>query len=305
MPACDGCQSAIRLRPAVNRLSGGQGILLAMTIIALVAAAYLVLVAAMYIFQRNLLYLPDNRLPDPAASGVPQMREVRLKTADGLELISWYRAAASGRPTLVYFHGNGGNISYRTFRIHPYVDRGYGLLLVEYRGYGGNPGTPTEGGLYEDARAAMRFIADEGVPADDAVLYGESLGGGVAVQIAAEQARASKAVGALVLEAPLSSVTDVAAYHYPFIPIRWLLKDRFESAGKIGDVAAPVFIIHGENDKVVPIRFGRSLFNAAKEPKERWWIPGGGHENLHYFGLQPAVIDFLARHLENRRQTDR
>ena len=285
----------------MNRLPGGQGILLAMTIIALVAAAYLVLVAAMYIFQRNLLYLPDNRLPDPAASGVPQMREVRLKTADGLELISWYRAAASGRPSLVYFHGNGGNVSYRTFRIHPYVDRGYGLLLVEYRGYGGNPGTPTEGGLYEDARAAMRFIADEGVPADDAVLYGESLGGGVAVQIAAEQARASKAVGALVLEAPLSSVTDVAAYHYPFIPVRWLLKDRFESADKIGDVAAPVFIIHGENDTVVPIDFGRALFKAAKEPKEGRWISKGGHEDLHHFGLQSAVIDFVARHVGNRR----
>jgi uncharacterized protein len=275
---------------------------MAMTIIALVAAAYLVLVAAMYIFQRNLLYIPDNRLPDPAASGVPEMREVRLKTADGLELISWHRAAASGRPTIVYFHGNGGNISYRAFRIHPYLNRGYGLLLVEYRGYGGNPGTPTERGLYEDGRAAMTFIADEGVPADDVVLYGESLGGGIAVQVAAEQARASKAVGALILEAPLSSVTDVAAYHYPLIPVRWLLEDRFESAGKIGDVAAPVLIIHGENDWVVPIDFGRALFKAAKEPKESWWISGGGHEDLHHFGLQSAVIDFVARHFAGHRE---
>jgi hypothetical protein len=274
---------------------------MAMTIIALVVGAYLVLVAAMYIFQRNLLYIPDNRPPDPAASGVPEMREVRLKTADGLELISWHRAAASNRLTIVYFHGNGGNISYRAFRIRPYLDRGYGLLLVEYRGYGGNPGRPTERGLYNDGRAAMTFITDEGVPVDDVVLYGESLGGGIAVEIAAEQGRASKAVGALVLEAPLSSVTDVAAYHYPLVPVRWLLKDRFESASKIGDVRAPVFIIHGENDRIVPIGFGRALFETAKEPKESWWVSGGGHEDLHHFGLQAAVIDFLARHVGDRR----
>ena len=305
MSARDLGKSAIRLRSALNRVQGRRAVRMAVTIIALVGGAYLVLLAALYVFQRNLLYMPDNRLPGPAASGVPEMREVRLKTADGLELISWYRAAASDRPTIVYFHGNGGNISTRAFRVDPYLDCGYGLLLVEYRGYGGNPGSPTEGGVYKDGRAAMAFIADEGVPAKNVALYGESFGSAVAVQIAAEHGRASNAVGALILEAPLSSVTDVAAYHYPLVPVRWLLKDRFASQDKIGDVAAPVFIIHGENDKVVPIRFGRSLFNAAKEPKERWWIPGGGHEDLHHFGLQPAVIDFLARHLENRRQSYR
>jgi hypothetical protein len=147
----------------------------------------------------------------------------------------------------------------------------------------------------------MAFITDQGVPADDVVLYGESLGGGVAIQIAAEQGRVSKAVGALVLEAPLSSVTDVAAYHYAFVPVRWLLKDRFESVDKIGDVVAPVLIIHGENDRIVPIRFGQALFAAAKEPKEGRWIPGGGHEDLHHFGLQSAVIDFLDRHVGDRR----
>ncbi len=287
----------------MNRALRGRGVHMAITIIALVVGAYLVLVAAMYVFQRELLYMPDNRLPDPQASSVPEMREVKLKTADELELISWYRGAASDHPTIVYFHGNGGNVSYRAFRIHPYLDRGYGLLLVEYRGYGGNPGTPTERGLYEDGRAAMAFIANEGVPANNVVLYGESLGGSIAVQVAAEQGRASEAVGALVLEAPLSSVTDVAAYHYPLVPVRWLLKDRFESMDKIDDVAAPVFIAHGENDKVVPIRFARSLFEAAKEPKESWWISGGGHEDLHHFGLQPAVIAFLARHVGARSES--
>ena len=301
MPARDRRESPVRLRPAVN--GAPRGVRMAITIIALAAGAYLVLVAAMYIFQRNLLYVPDNRLSDPRASGAPEMREVKLKTADGLELISWHRAAVAGHPTIVYFHGNGGNISYRAFRTHPYLDRGFGLLLVEYRGYGGNPGTPSESGLYEDGRAAMAFITAQGVPADDVVLYGESLGGGVAVHIAAEQKRASKAVGALVLEAPLSSVTDVAAYHYPLVPVRWLLKDRFESVDKIGDVATPVFIVHGENDKIVPIRFGRALFEAAREPKENWWVPGGGHEDLHHFGLPSAVLDFVSRHFTGRPES--
>lgn len=269
---------------------------MAITVIVLIAGAYLVLVAVMYVFQRNLLYLPDTRAATPAASGAPEMKEVLFRTADGLDLTSWYRQAVPGLPTLVYFHGNGGNISYRIFRVRPYLDRGYGLLLVEYRGYGGNPGSPHESGLYEDGRAAMAFVVGQGVPADDVVLYGESLGGGVAVRVAAEQARASEPVGALILEAPLSSVTDVAAHHYPFVPVRWLLKDRFDAVSSIKDVATPVFVIHGDDDTVAPIRFGQALFAAAQDPKESWWIPGGGHEDLHLFGLDSRVADFIDRH---------
>jgi uncharacterized protein len=269
---------------------------MAITIIACIAGAYLILVGILYIFQRSLLYLPDQRSATPAASGVPEMREVRLKTADGLELTSWYRRAVTCHPTIVHFHGNGGNISHRAFRVHPYLDSGYGLLLVEYRGYGGNAGTPHEDGLYADGRAAMAFVRAEGVPANEVVLYGESLGSGVAVQIAAEQRREGDAVGAVILEAPMSSVTDVAAYHYPIVPVRWLLKDRFDLMANIGDVAAPVFMIHGENDRVVPVRFGRLLFERAQEPKESRWVPGGGHEDLHLFGLQSMVIDYIERH---------
>lgn len=270
------------------------------TFIACLAGAYLVLVGILYLFQRNLLYLPSQHIGSPAASGVPEMAEVTLKTADGLDLISWYRPAFSHHPTFVYFHGNGGNISYRAFRVRPYLDAGYGLLLVEYRGYGGNPGKPDEQGLYADGRAAMAFLAAGGVAADKVVIYGESLGSGVAVQIAAERAQAGVPVAAVILEAPMSSLTDVAAYHYPFVPVRWLLKDRFDSAAKIDEMAAPLFIIHGEDDRVVPVRFGRVLFDAAREPKEGWWIPEGGHEDLHRFGLQAAVVDYVGRHLVDR-----
>jgi fermentation-respiration switch protein FrsA (DUF1100 family) len=127
------------------------------------------------------------------------------------------------------------------------------------------------------------------------VLYGESLGGGVAVSIAAERAAAGRPVAALVLEAPLSSVTDVAAHHYPWAPVRCLLKDRFESVARIARVHAPLLIVHGDADGIVPIRYGRALFEAAREPKEATWIPGGGHEDLMRFGLSRIVFDFLDR----------
>ena len=268
-----------------------------LTFVSLVVAGYVALVGGMYVFQRNMLYVPNNTPPSPVASGVPEMEVVTLQTADGLELLSWYRRPDSNRPTIVYLHGNGGHIGYRGARVRPYLDTGMGLLLVGYRGYGGNPGSPNEEGLYSDGRAAMSFLATKGIPPERTVLFGESLGSGVAVHIAAEQARASRPVGAVVLEAPLSSAADVGAHHYPWAPVRWLMKDRFESKDKIAEIAAPVFIYHGEEDRVVPIRFGRALFDAANEPKESLWIPGAGHAGLD---VDDAVIDFLDRRLGAR-----
>jgi uncharacterized protein len=267
---------------------------MALTLISLVVAVYLALVGGMYVFQRSMLYVPSDATPSPVASGVPEMEVVKLSTTDGLELSSWYRPAEDNRPTIVYFHGNGGHIGYRGAKVRPYLDAGLGVLLVSYRGYGGNPGSPDEEGLYRDGRAAMAFLATKDVPPERTVIYGESLGTGVAVHIAAEQARASRPVGALVLEAPLSSATDVGAHHYPWAPVRWLMKDRFESKAKIAEVGTPVFIYHGERDRVVPIRFGRALFDAAVDPKESLWIPDAGHAGLD---VDDVVIDFLDRRL--------
>ena len=266
-----------------------------LTLFGLVACGYLMLVAGLYVVQRQLLYLPDGGIPSPTASGVPEMSEVRLHTDDGLELLAWHRPGSRRRATILYLHGNGGHIGYRGDRIRPFIDGGFGVLLMEYRGYGGNPGRPSEPGLMSDARAALAFLDAAGVPPAETVLYGELLGSTVAVAIAAERAVGGQPVAALVLEAPLSSVSDVAAYHYPWMPVRWLLKDRFEAAARIADVGAPVLIVHGDADEIVPIRYGRALFEAAQEPKEAAWIPGGGHEDLAQFGLSRIVLDFLAR----------
>ena len=266
-----------------------------LTLFGLLGCGYLMLVAGLYVVQRQLLYLPDRSIPSPTASGVPEMGEVTLQTDDGLRLVAWYRPAAQRRATILYLHGNGGHIGYRGERVRPFIDGGFGVLLMEYRGYGGNPGRPDEAGLMSDARAAFAFLGTAGVWPAETVLYGESLGSTVAVTVAAERAAGGQPVAALVLEAPLSSVSDVAAYHYPWMPVRWLLKDRFEAEARIADVGAPVLIVHGDADKIVPIPYGRALFEAAQEPKEAAWIQGGGHENLAQFGLSRMVLSFLDR----------
>jgi uncharacterized protein len=268
-----------------------------LTFFGLAGCVYLMLVTGLYVIQRQLLYLPDRSIPSRSASGVPEMSEIRLHTDDGLDLLAWHRSAAPQRATILYLHGNGGHIGYRGGRVRPFIDAGFGVLLVEYRGYGGNPGRPSEQGLMSDARAALAFLDTAGWPPAATVLYGESLGSTVAVAIAAERAAAGQPVAALVLEAPLSSVSDVAAYHYPWMPVRWLLKDQFEASTRIAGVGAPVLIIHGEADGIVPIRYGKALFEAAREPKEAAWIRSGGHEDLAQFGLHRIVFDFLARQL--------
>ena len=264
--------------------------------IATIAVAYVLLVAAVYAFQRNLLYLPDRGVPDLREGGVPDMRAVSLSTNDGLTLLAWYKEAAPGQPTLVYFCGNAGHIGHRGSKARHYLDAGMGVLLVGYRGYGSNPGSPSEDGLYADGRAALDFLAATGVAPAQTVLYGESIGTGVAVHLAAERAAVAP-FGAVVLEAPYASMVAVAAKHYPFLPARWLVKDRFESVSKIARVRAPVFVFHGEKDNTIPIRTGRDLFAAAVEPKESLWIAGARHNDLYDFDAPAAVIAFLRRRL--------
>jgi uncharacterized protein len=241
--------------------------------------------------DRALLYFPDRLRPALGAVGVPAAREVRLATADGLDLLAWYLPPAEpGRPVLAYFHGNGGHIGYRAERLRRFARAGLGVLFLEYRGYGGNPGKPSEAGLYADARAGLDFLAAEGVAPDRLVLYGESLGGGVAVEMATE-----REIAALVLEAPFTSVAAVGRHHYPFLPVDLVLRDRFNSAAKIGAVRAPLLVLHGERDTIVPPEFGRALFAAAPEPKEAWFAPEGGHNDLREHGALEAALDFIAR----------
>jgi fermentation-respiration switch protein FrsA (DUF1100 family) len=261
-------------------------------VIGIALAAYAAVVGGLFFFQRQLLYLPDRTRPELAGLAQLGVREVTLRTADGLSLLSWYLPWRSGRPVIAYFHGNGGHIGYRVERLLRFAREGYGVLMLEYRGYGGNPGSPTEAGLYSDAQAALDFLKREGITSNRLVLYGESLGSAVAVRLAAQNE-----VAELILEAPPTSVAEVAQCHFRYVPASRLVVDRFDSMSRIGEVRAPILVMHGERDRVVPIRYGRALFNAAPEPKEGWFVPEAGHENLASYGGLDVAVAFIERRI--------
>lgn len=244
--------------------------------------------ALMYAFQRSLQYFPDAARTSPSAAGLPQAVEVTLSASDGEKLIAWYAPPRGDKPLVVYFQGNAGGSNLRVNRFAWLIADGAGLLALSYRGYGGSSGKPTEEGLTRDARAAYDF-ARARASTKRIVLFGESLGTAVATALASE-----REIGALILDAPFTSAADVAAKVYFFAPVRWLMKDPWHSDERIGRVAAPLLVLHGERDAVVPISFGEKLFVLAREPKRMVRFPDGGHVDLDDHGAAKVVKEFLA-----------
>lgn len=258
-------------------------------LLVLAVAGYGGLLTLMYVFQRALMYFPDATRVAPAQAGLPQAQEVMLTSRDGERLIAWYVLPREAKPVVIYFQGNAEGLSARVNRFTWLTADGAGLLALAYRGYGGSTGKPSEQGLILDAGAAYDF-ARARYPAKRIVLFGESLGTGVAVALASEHE-----IGALILDAPFSSTADVGAAAYSFAPVRWLMKDTFRSDERLGRVAAPLLVMHGEQDRIVPIRFAEKLFALAREPKRMVRFPQGGHVNLDDYGAAKVVKEFLAR----------
>lgn len=259
-------------------------------ILVIAGAAYFGLLGLLYAKQRDAIYHPTAMVPDPAAFGVPEMRPQRLQS-DGARPLAWWAPPRDpGGPAIVYFHGNGGHIGMRAARARMFMEAGYGVLLAGYRYNAGAGGSPSEEGLLADGRAAMAFMASQGLPAGRIVFYGESLGTGVATAMAAEFGAA-----ALVLEMPYSSIADVAQGTYWFLPVRWLVKDQFDSVARIGAVRAPLLVVHGELDGMIPAWSARRLLEAAPGPKESRFYPQGTHGNLWRLGAGGVVLDFLGR----------
>ncbi len=259
--------------------------------LAIAIAVYAAVIALLYVGQRRLMYFPDRQRPDPVAAGVSELAEITLRTADGLELLAWYRPAPIGSATLVFFHGNAGSLGNRGAKLRPYIDAGLGVLITAYRGYSGNAGDPFETGLYADGRAALDYLIAQGVPAGTTVVYGESLGGGVAVQLATE-----RKLAAVVLEAAFTSMAATARHHYPWAPAGWLVRDRFDNLAKIDRVNAPLLIVHGTADRVIPVAMAEQLFAAAREPKQVRYLRSSGHNDNHRNGLAEAVLQFIAEY---------
>lgn len=253
------------------------------------ACTYVMLVAVLYTAQRTIMYPREPNRADVAASNLPGVEEVSLTTSDGETLVAWVVPPQDGRPVLLYFHGNAGNLGrpIRLERFRALSEAGFGLFAVSYRGYGGSSGRPTEDGLHLDAMAAFE-AAKARFGAERLVLYGESLGTGVAVRLAAQvEARA------VVLEAPYVSTVEVAAKRFFFVPVRVLMHDQFRSLDIIRQVSEPLLVLHGDRDIIIPFEQGVELYNAANGPRRFIRFPEGGHEDLPRHGSIPQIVQFL------------
>ena len=260
---------------------------------AIAIVLYLGMAAILYFTQRSMMYFPDLVHTSPAQAGLSEAQEVELKAADGEYSHAWHIAPREGRPVILYFHGNGGALRDRVERFRKLVRDGTGLVALEYRGYGGNTGTPTEAGLIADAEAAFAFAAAR-YPAKQIVLWGESLGSGVAVALATR-----KSVGRVILEAPFTSTVAVAASRYWYLPVGLLMKDQYRSDELIGRVTAPVLILHGVRDQVVPFAMGERMFELTTAPnKHIVRFLDGDHQDLDAQGALHAVGRFLAGDLD-------
>ncbi len=251
---------------------------LALGMAAVLVLGYLAVAAPAFFLQPQLIFFPGIGRDDPAtpADHGLAFEDLRLTTADGERLHAWYVPAPGARGTALFFHGNAGSIAGRTAWLPMFQRLRLNALLVEYRGYGRSSGSPSEKGFHLDARAALAHLADErGTPASRVALFGESLGGAVAARLAAEQP-----VGAVVLMSTFTSVPDLAAELYPFLPVRLLARYDFDSLARMPRIAAPVLMAHSPDDEIVPFAHGRRLYEAARQPKAFLELAGGHNEGF-------------------------
>ena len=253
-----------------------------------VSVGYVGGLAGMFLLQRSFLFpIPQVGRTTPAAAGFPQAEEHQLTTDDGEKVIVWHVPAQPGHPVVLYFHGNGDFLAGFFGRFRDVIADGTGVVALSFRGYAGSSGKPSEQGLLSDAAAAYAFTTAR-YSADKIVVWGFSLGSGVAVALAAEQP-----VARLILEAPYSSVADVAASMFPIFPVRLVLRDPFRSDQRIRRVKVPLLIMHGARDPAIPIAFGERLFALANQPKQFVGFPDGGHNDLDAYGATGIARRFI------------
>jgi uncharacterized protein len=257
-------------------------------LVVLASIGYLGGLVALFFLQRSFVFpIPQTVRTAPEAAGFPEAEEHILATADGENVIIWHVPAKPEHAVVLYFPGNGDFLAGRGSHFRAMTADGSGLVALSYRGYAGSSGQPSERGLLLDAAAAYAFTAAR-YSADRIVAWGFSLGSGVAVALAAEQP-----VGKLVLEAPYTSIVDVAASLFRSVPVRWLMRDQFRSDERIARVTAPLLIMHGARDSVISIKLGERLFALAREPKQFVRFPEGGHDNLDNYGAVETARQFI------------
>lgn len=262
-------------------------------VLAAVAVFYVLVCIVMYIAQPRMLYFPSPTLDTTPRDASLAYEDVSLTCEDGTKIHAWYIPADSARATLIFCHGNAGNISHRLESISQFHRLGLSVLIFDYHGYGDSEGKPGEQETYQDAEAAWKYLAEtKGISPDSIIIFGRSLGGAVAVWLAAHHQPK-----ALVVESSFTSIVDVAAHYYPFLPVRLLARVDYDSQKLIGQIEVPVLIIHSPDDDLIPFKLGRKLFESANEPKQFLKIHGG--HNAGYLDSDDVYMqgwrDFLAQ----------
>ena len=261
------------------------------SVLLIAAAAYLVLAAYLYVFQADYVFFPSRVLyATPADEGL-RFDDVRLEADDGVSLHGWFVPAPDARLTMLFLHGNAGNISHRLDSLRLFHELGLSTLILDYRGYGRSAGGPSEEGTYRDATAAWRYLVEErGIPPQRIVVFGRSLGGGVAVWLASQETPR-----ALIVESTPTSIPDMGAGVYPFLPVRLLARIHYDSLRRIPEVGCPVLVVHSREDEIIPFEHGRRLFSAAREPKAFLAIRGDHNGGFLLSGAEyvQGLADFL------------
>jgi len=258
------------------------------SLVVLVSVGYLSGLVVLFFAQRAFIFpIPQTVRTTPQAAGFAEAEEHFLTTADGEKVIIWHVPAKPGRAVVIYFAGNGDFLAGLAGRFRAITSDGTGLVALSYRGYAGSSGRPSEQGLLQDAAAAYAFTSAR-YGTDRIVVWGFSLGSGVAVALAADQP-----VGKVILEAPYTSIVDIAGSRFRIVPVRWLIRDQFRSDERIVRVTAPLLIMHGARDPTIPISFGERLFALAHEPKQFVRFPDGGHDNLDNYGAIETARHFI------------
>jgi fermentation-respiration switch protein FrsA (DUF1100 family) len=249
---------------------------------------YLIVLTYIYLFQRNLLY-------DPLVNGYQEdeinfdYKEIFIQNKEGIKLKAWlHEKDLINKKTIIFFHGNAGNLKNRNYKLNELSKIDVNFLIVAYRGFSGNQGKPSEQGLYEDARSSLDWLKTKGVGEKNIILYGESLGAAVAIETAQ-----NKDLAGIILESPFTSMVELAQKYYPVLPVKYLLKDKYETIKKLPNISSPLLVLHGRLDTIVPFAMGQKLFEQANEPKFKYFIDNDDHMMRYDQNLLDEIKKFI------------
>jgi fermentation-respiration switch protein FrsA (DUF1100 family) len=270
-----------------NKIFKNFGVYFLQFILTIFAIYFLVLVF-LYFYQRSLLYHPNENNYSGDKISV-DIEKVKIQTSDNIELLGWYHEKnLKDYKTLVYFHGNAGSLENRIHKLNHFQDMNINFLIVAWRGFNGNKGKPSEKGLYVDGKSTIDWLIKKGVDEKNLILYGESLGTGVATHLAQ-----NKNYAGVILETPFTSMVDAAKNFYPYVPINLLLKDKFENFKKVKNINAPILVMHGEVDKIVPFSMGKKIYEIANNPKYSYFTKYDDHMMEYDENLVLALKSFF------------